>query len=63
MDYCIHIPKKFQVKKTESLVMEIMKRFCEIVISAGTFFEISALGIVKTKKWDFVPNQLNQLTY
>ena len=34
--------------------MKIIKRFCELVISAGTFFEISVLGIVKTIFSDFV---------
>ena len=54
MDYCIHILKKFQVKKTESLVMEIMKRFCRLANVWVTFSEISVMGIVKTIFSDFV---------
>ena len=54
MDYCIHIPKKFQVKKTESLVMKIMKRFYRLVNVWVTFYEISVMGIVKTIFSDFV---------
>ena len=54
MDYCIHIPKKFQVKKSESLVMKIMKRFYRLVNVWVTFSEISVMGIVKTIFSDFV---------
>ena len=48
--YCIYIPKKYQVKKSESLVMKIMKRFWLLVRGQPTFFQISVLGIVETKK-------------
>ena len=48
MDYCIHISKKFQVKKSESLVMKIMKRFRRLVNVWVTFSEISVMGIVRT---------------
>jgi len=54
MDYCIHISKKFQVKKIESLVMKIMKRFYRLVNVWVTFYEISVMGIVKTIFSDFV---------
>ena len=54
MDYCIHIPKKFQVKKSESLVMKIMKRFRRLVNVWVTFSEISVMGIVKTIFSDLV---------
>ena len=54
MDYCIHIPKKFQVKKSESLVIEIMKRLYRLVNAWVTFSEISVMGIVKTFFSDFV---------
>ena len=54
MDYCIHISKKFQVKKTESLVMKFMKRFYRLVNVWVTFSEISVMGIVKTIFSDFV---------
>ena len=54
LSYYIHSQIKVQVKKSEFLVMGIMKRFCTLAIWRPTIFQFSVSGIVETIFADFV---------